>query len=246
MFRKKSNEDYFEKIDSEVKAYLLGFYLADGSVSLGSRCTNSFRHQVGLSIIDLIIVEKFQSEICPNNKIGHTHYKKGAKNRKPVCNVRWTSTKMKEDLENLYGIKYRKTYDFDFKMNFDNIPKKYWNSFILGYFDGDGCISYTNNHFQLGIYSTSKPFLEQIGKIFEKEFDVKPIIDVANKKNIDLYCLRFYAYQQRRIFILKLHKYFYTNSTINLKRKKDKFESYLNTVLSSKSKKFRASVERRD
>lgn len=231
MLRIKSNEDYFERIDSEVKAYLLGFYLADGSVSLGSRCKNSFRHQVGLSITDLVIVEKFKEEICPNNKITFSHYIKGAINRKPMCSIRWTSTKMKENLETLYNFKIRKTYDFNFKMNFDNIPKKYWNSFILGYFDGDGHISYNGKQFTLGIYGTSKPFLEQIGNIFKEKFNIESIYDVANKKNVDLYCLRFNANQKRKEFIKKLYKYFYKNSTINLKRKKDKFETYLNTVL---------------
>ncbi len=208
MKRIKSNEDYFQVIDSEIKAYLLGFYLADGSVSLGERCVNSYRHQVGLSITDLSIVEKFQNEICPNNRITFSHYKKGAKNRKPVCSIRWTSTKMKEDLENLYGIKLRKTYDFNYQMNFNNIPKEYWNSFILGYFDGDGHISYNGKQFTFSIYGTSKPFLEQIGKIFEAEFSIKHIIDSSKKKNVRLYCLRFNSNQKRKAFIAKLFDYF--------------------------------------
>lgn len=231
MKRIKSNENYFEKINSKVKAYLLGFYLADGCVTLGERCKNSYRHQVSLSIIDLEIVEKFKSEICPNSNITYTHYTKGALNRKPVCSIRWTSTKLKEDLDKLYNIRPRKTYDYNFEMNFNNIPKKYWNSFILGYFDGDGHVTYSKGKFTFGIYATSKPFLEQIGKIFENEFNIKYIIDSTKKKNVELYCLRFNSNQKRKEFISKLIDYFYKNSTINLKRKKDKFEAYLNTVL---------------
>ena len=37
-------DDFFETIDSEEKAYLLGFFVADGSYGLGSGCTASYRY----------------------------------------------------------------------------------------------------------------------------------------------------------------------------------------------------------
>ena len=37
-------DDFFKEIDSEKKAYLLGFFLADGTYSLGSGCKDSYRY----------------------------------------------------------------------------------------------------------------------------------------------------------------------------------------------------------
>lgn len=37
-------DNFFENIDSEEKAYLLGFFVADGSYGLGSGCTASYRY----------------------------------------------------------------------------------------------------------------------------------------------------------------------------------------------------------
>lgn len=233
MKRYKSNENYFKIIDTEAKAYLLGFFIADGSISLNSKCVNSYRLQVALTIDDIKIVELFNKEICPNNKIKYTHYKKGAKNRRPVCNIRWTSTIMKNDLELLYDIKTRKTYHEYFKFDFLKIPEEYHFSFIRGYFDGDGHVSFseTNKQFTFAFYGTSKLFLQQIGDIISKNCNVSYCIDCTNKKNVNLYCLRFKSIK-RRFFIEKLYKLFYTGSRYHLDRKRIKFESYLNTVLS--------------
>lgn len=38
------NDNFFENIDSEEKAYLLGFFVADGTYGLGSNCKNSYRY----------------------------------------------------------------------------------------------------------------------------------------------------------------------------------------------------------
>lgn len=230
MFRKKSNDEYFKVIDSDIKAYLLGFFLADGSITINSGCKNSYRLSINISETDKLLVEKFQSEICPQNKIVTTYYQKEALNRKPVCNIKWTSNIMKNDLEN-FNIKQNKTYDFDFEFPFEKIENRFIFSFIRGFFDGDGHISYSKNQFTFAFYATSKKFLTQLGIIFENNFNVKFIIDESQKKNVILYCLRFNSNYKRLSFINELYYKFYENSEFSLIRKKQKFESYLNTVL---------------
>lgn len=37
-------DDFFKEINSEEKAYLLGFFIADGTYGLGSGCTDSYRY----------------------------------------------------------------------------------------------------------------------------------------------------------------------------------------------------------
>lgn len=231
-------DNYFETINSDLKAYLLGFFLADGSIMLNDRCKNSYRFSIDISEIDSKLVELYQKEICPSGNIQITNYKKGAIDRKPVHMIRWTSNKMKKDLEK-YNIKSDKTKNLNFEFPFNKLNSKYIFSFIRGFFDGDGHISYAHNKtsFTFAFYATSKKFLIQLGKIFEKEFNIKYIIDEKQTKNMILYCLRFNSNYKRREFIEKLYNKMYNNSEFSLDRKRYKFESYLNTVLNIGIKK---------
>lgn len=229
-----TNEDYFKQIDCSLKAYLLGFFIADGHICLNSSCKNSYKFSINLSETDKNIVELYKEEICPYNKITVSHYTKGAINRKPTVMIRWSSTKMKEYFEELYNIKINKTLDFTFNFNFDNLETKYYSDFIRGFFDGDGHVSFneTTKQFTFAFYGTSKYFLIQIGEIIKKYCRVEYIIDVDNKnKNVDLYCLRFNSNYKRKKFIKQLFKFLYKDSKYFLNRKKIKFENYLNTVL---------------
>lgn len=239
MYKKITNENYFEKIDSNLKAYLLGFFIADGSIFLSTGCKNSYRFSINISEEDKYINEFYKREICPNNKIVISNYQCGAINRKPTAMIRWTSTKMKEDFEKLYNIKQNKTLDFNFEFNFNNLNEKYYFDFIRGFFDGDGHISYNEitHHFTLGFYGTSEKFLKQIGEIISKNCNTNYIIDVNKKRNVDLYCLRFNSNNNRYQFIKNLYSLFYNNSNYYLIRKKIKFENYLNTLLNKEINK---------
>lgn len=238
MKRKTINDDYFENINTDTKAYLLGFFVADGCISMNSNCKNSYNLSIGISEEDRYILEIYKNEICPDNKISITNYKKGAINRKPVSRLKWTSTKMKKCLES-YNIRERKTYDFSFTFPFNEIDSKYIYAFMRGFFDGDGQISYNDSskQFTFAFYGTSKLLLKQIGEIFKKDFNINYIIDESLKSNVVLYCLRFNSNQKRKVFIEKLYEKFYNNAEIFLIRKKLKFERYLNTVLNKETKK---------
>jgi intein/homing endonuclease len=232
---KKVQDNYFDNIDTEEKAYLLGFFIADGCITSNANFyENNNRLQVSLKEEDGYIVETFHKLICPDNKITITNYKKGALNRKPVNSIRWTSKYMSEILTNKYNILRNKTYHANFEFPFKEIKEEYIRHFIRGYFDGDGHISYNDitKGFTFAFYGTSKSFLYQIGLLIENLFNVKMIIDCSKKRNVLLYCLRFNSNNKRKEFIIKLSEWFYKDSNIYLIRKKKKFESYLNTVLS--------------
>jgi len=217
------NDDYFNSIDTEAKAYLLGFFIADGYIGLNVRCTNSFRLSIGISDCDENIVNLFRDEICPEIQVRHESY---SDKRKPVCKITWTSTKMKETLEKEYNILPRKTYDINFKFPFEKIPKVFIWDFIRGFFDGDGHISYNDKtHVStFGFYGTSKSFLTQIGRLFEEEFNVKMRIDESKKQNVILYCLRFSANQKRKQFFSRLYEKFYSEKNYFLERKRIKIQ----------------------
>ena len=83
--RRKVNINYFNSIDTENKAYILGFIIADGNievVSTGNKL-NFF-----ISSIDDYILEKIKTEICPEAIIKYTNNQQGVKVRKPQSRLR--------------------------------------------------------------------------------------------------------------------------------------------------------------
>ena len=128
------NEDYFKLIDSCEKAYWLGFIMADGCVYQGSD-GKSFRLQINLKADDLEHLEKFQRAIGSDYKIQVKDYKKSR-----VAILKINSTKMCKDLIE-HGVTPRKSLVCQFPKA---ITHRFYNAFIRGYFDGDGCITCKN------------------------------------------------------------------------------------------------------
>lgn len=83
------NENFFETIDSEPKAYWLGFLFADGYI-----LTNSNSFGLSLSTKDISHMEKFLKDISSNHKI---NIYRNNSNRE-YCRIRLYSKKTKEDL----------------------------------------------------------------------------------------------------------------------------------------------------
>lgn len=229
MKRSKTYDDFFNVIDSEIKAYLLGFFIADGNISMNARCVNSYKFGITLTESDGYVVKWYRDNICPERTITHYHSANGAKDRKPVYAISWTSTAMKEYFETIYNIVPRKTFDLEFVFPFDKIPKEYIWDFIRGFFDGDGQISYndTSHVSTFALYATSYKFLEQIGSFFEKEFGVEMRIEGTKKSKMILYCLRFNAHYNKQKFYFELYNKFYVNKQYYLTRKEEKLKKYL-------------------
>lgn len=123
----KGNIRYFETIDSSIKAYMLGFIAADGCVQ------NFTKSSIGLSITlnikDRCILDKLREEI------GNEHELQILTRNQ----IRFTLANkyLVQDLEK-YGIGPRKSLTMENIIPL--IPKEFRKCFILGYFDGDGCI----------------------------------------------------------------------------------------------------------
>jgi hypothetical protein len=238
---KKVNNEFFDEINNEEKAYLLGYFLADGCITRNNNYfPNSNSLRIGLSEIDKLVIEWFKYFIAPDNKIVISNYQKGAKNRKPVHSLKWTSKYMSNILQTKYNILPRKTEHFNFKFPFDEIQKDFLFDFIRGFFDGDGVMSFSSGRLIFGFYSTSKEFLEDLGRIFEKEFNCKYVVDLTKPNNkIKLFCLRFNkgSNSSKAELFTNIYQKFYKDKKFYLKRKKEKMEFYLNTVLNKEINK---------
>lgn len=165
------NETYFDTIETEEQAYLLGFFIADGCIRIEKDSRNenwnpSIRFAFSNSIDDEEIIKIIHNRICPNNKMLYRHNTSGAIKRKPQVSIQWTSYKMYDTMVSKYKIMPEKTCDCDFEFPFETIPKELWRHFIRGFMDGDGSI----NKSELRFVFNSPKFMNQFLEIFKELF----------------------------------------------------------------------------
>lgn len=234
------NNNFFEKIDTEIKAYLLGYTLADGCVSIESKKKNgeiySYSKRIAycVSIDDREVINLLQSNISPTSYIKEFHNPKGAILRKNQLQLRFSSTKLVEDLIKL-NIKPNKTYNSEFQFNFDNMDKSLIRHFIRGFFDGDGYCDKGSLQF----VSTSYFFLKQIEEYFKLEIpNITFRFNSYKGKTIDYYKISF---NTGKGILNDIYNLFYKDSNYYLSRKKNKF-NIENTVLNSEITKGSESV----
>ena len=198
------NEDYFENIDSEEKAYWLGFIMADGCVYIGTGDTK--RLQINLKYDDVSHLNKFQNAIDSDYSIQRKEIDKNV-----VAILKVNSTKMCNDLSK-YCVIERKSLVCDFpSIKEDLIPH-----FIRGYFDGDGCISFSINERVKKEFSIvgGDSMMTAIGEILK-------IKKYTRESNPNIKLIKTTSKDD----IIRIHDYLYKDSTIYLKRKKTNYDT---------------------
>jgi len=203
-----SKNNYFKYISNEVKAYLLGFFYADGCIY------DENRFGLCLSTTDDYIINLFRSEIAPNSYVKKIHNKKGAKNRKPQLIWRISNKYIIKDLQTL-GVKIQKTLK---GMNFPNIPEKFYPHFIRGVFDGDGCCNRRKYSNVVNITCTDKLFLEKIQEILQLQ-NIKTSIYTQQGMTTEYYKLE----TTNKLGGSNFYDYVYKDANYFLQRKKEKF-----------------------
>jgi predicted DNA-binding protein YlxM (UPF0122 family) len=203
------NHDFFEKIDTEAKAYFLGFWLADGNVW-------NNKVQMSLHPKDSYIMESFVKHIDGNNVIHFYKYKRDS------SRLSITSKKMVDDLIDK-GIVPNKTFELNKMPDIqDNLEKHFWR----GVLDGDGWVLNTqkNKMIETGICNKQKIAMEYFKKFLEKH-DISPCkIQYANQS-----VYRIWLTARRAIKFLNL---IYEGSSPDLRLKR-KYNNYI------KAKKYR-------
>lgn len=125
------NFDAFKKIDTEEKAYWLGFLYADASVS-----RNRGALDVALAEKDREHLEKFRDFISPEMEV-KTKYIKAKDKVYTACRLCVTSIEIVEDLIEK-GCIEKKSLTVKFPTE-EQVPSHLIHHFMRGYFDGDGC-----------------------------------------------------------------------------------------------------------
>ena len=201
------NEEFFDIVDTEEKAYFLGLLYADG-------CNHSNYVSICLREEDKYILEKFRDLVCPEKPLCKCkHSKYGWSDQ--YC-LYLNSKYMCRRLEEL-GVVKRKTFKLKFP---DWLDSNLYNHFIRGYFDGDGSICICKANYDQPSFSMcgKKDFLEKVGLILVEEIGLGK---VNLYKSGSIYSL---SYAGRRV-VLKIRDWLYKNATIYLKRKYEKFYS---------------------
>ena len=207
-FNYPRDSNFFKNIDSDTKAYWLGFLFADGNISYNK---NEIRLNLQAQDIDALI--KFRNAIKAKNAIidsqktinGKTYYMKSFAIK---------DKKLKEDLIKL-GCTPRKSLTANFPTI---LADEYYMSFIRGYFDGDGSIHYTTSKtghkkYRISFLGT-KDMIDNIKNILG-------VSHLAIQKNNNYYVLQISGNKQLVGILNKI----YENSTpeTRLDRKYNKF-----------------------
>lgn len=131
------NPNYFEKIDTPNKAYFLGFIAADGCIVHDE---NTKTLTITIHSKDRIILEKLREEIQAEHAIKNINTKMSFDKSRNVNHVRF-SISIFDFIKHILdkGIEPRKSLTMPNIIL--NIPKEFRDSFIIGYLDGDGCIT---------------------------------------------------------------------------------------------------------
>lgn len=224
------NSDYFKNIDSHEKAYWLGFIMADGSII--ERSINSKHLTIGVQLRDKELLNKFLINLDCNKPIYEC---KNHKTNSFNCKIEICDLNICNDLINL-GVHPNKT-NIDFKL--PNISKEYYNSFIYGYFDGDGTIyKYRNasksEYYGISICSPTIKILEDIQNVLKEN-------NIYSRISTDRRSLRGNFMDMHNLCITRQNEtlkmiHFMTKDFNNgLNRKLEKI-NHANTVLTDKLK----------
>jgi len=214
------NQSYFKEIDSEEKAYILGFLFADGYNQESKNQLRLTLEQTDKHTLDRIALLIFGHNKKPLMKItrGERIYYDLSINSKEIC----------ADLAR-HGCMQNKTFKLKFPENINDDLRIH---FIRGYFDGDGCVSITKRNdrtptsktYQFNI-SGREDFLLKIQEILISKIEVNktPI-----KRHVNIYYLQYAGLTN----VNKVLGLLYNNATIYLDRKYEKYISIHEAVMS--------------
>lgn len=215
-----NNESYFDCIDTEFKAYILGFICADGYVGvhddfcivLSDNCIDNYN-----------ILELFKNELNTDLTIQHRHAKDGYGN----YTFKFSNTHIVNRLIEL-GITHNKLKT---RTSIPNMPYYLIQHFIRGLFDGDGSIckywDNTDNRERIELSFLGNPkLLLQVTEIIERECGTQ-IFSYKNVRQIE----NLYRISSRGLKKISLVKdYLYGNANYYLNYKHERFYMYTQSL----------------
>lgn len=206
------DQNYFETIDTEEKAYFLGFLYADGNLS---NTRNGIK--ITLQEEDRDILERFSNIIYRFVKLRPSYGELEDGTPRTYLTLEMWCKKMHDDLIKL-GCPPTKTFIIRFPTN-NVVPDHLLWHFVRGVFDGDGCICITNPARPRIDFSSNLIFIQELIYFFVSQGLQcnKPVINDENPLSGSI---QFVAVDQ----VLKCYHMMYDNATIYMNRKYTTFQ----------------------
>ena len=209
--RSKFDEHIFDIIDTEDKAYWLGFIFADGYISsspLREDSKSVYQFELSLGLKDLNHLEKFRKFVKYEKSLIVDSYR---------CRFTLANKHLWTTLNN-YGCTPNKSLT----LQFPNISEDLIRHFIRGYFDGDGSITrYVYTH-------TVSPRVELLGTKCMLE-------NILKYSNTEAVFRHDHRHSDKTLFLdwnkeqsIKFINYLYQNSSIYLDRKYELYQFFKN------------------
>ena len=231
--------DYFDTIDSEDKAYLLGILFTDGYIK---KPTEKHNHQtvIGLEVeeTDKMLIQYLNSKIKPKGTIMRIVCKNYGQRKDGTIPIHSRTTVysdwMANTLLNRYGFTYSKSQNTEINLT-NNIPNKYIFSFIRGLIDGDGTVAVRSRSkntisYYIGFVSISKHVVDQLENIIRTHcpFDIKIKREEQVSEN---YLTRYIFKITKRRDVLWLASKMYENFEFCLERKFSRLQELSRSTL---------------
>ena len=221
------NSDFFETIDTEEKAYWLGFMYADGYVS-SAGVYNHGTVGISLNLCDYEHLEKFKKSMSATYPIKTYKSKNSYNSSCEYCRLLIHNQKLYNDAIKQGIVEHKTNILTQPKITNENLVK----DFIRGYFDGDGCVSKNTkrNTYAIKILGT-EDILNYIKEFIHKN-NIAQIKRYYKRKNSQtVSSLEFAGNNQTKRFL----DIIYNKSTIYLDRKYKRYIELCN-LLNSRTK----------
>ncbi|OGQ04866.1 MAG: hypothetical protein A3F82_10190 [Deltaproteobacteria bacterium RIFCSPLOWO2_12_FULL_44_12] len=166
--QKLVDEKFFDSWSPE-SAYILGLLMSDGTLTTNPRGSQ----YVEFLSTDRELVDLIRSLLNSNHKISLKR-RSPSEPGKPAYRIQ---------IGNKYMLSRLSKMGLSRKSAMPRIPKRYYRDFIRGFFDGDGCVMFSNffrtqrqkrqDYFQVIFISRYRQFLQQLWTILIKEAYLK-------------------------------------------------------------------------
>lgn len=167
------DENYFDNIDTNNKAYIMGLLFSDGTVNRKSNAV-----ALSLQEEDRHILESIQKELMTDKPLGFIDYKsKNPNHKNQYCLT--LNNKHIHDTLIAHGVIPNKSLLLEFPTC---IEPQFYSKFILGIMDGDGTISKNPKDKRCSFLST-EPFCLSAKEIIEHELNIHCSIMLGTNKN---------------------------------------------------------------
>lgn len=203
----KINQNYFNKIDSNDKAYWLGLLTADGSVTLKESIVLSLQKN------DKYLIELFVKYLDSNYLIKDSISKNKSGSISYMSTLHMTSKIMVKDLRDL-GLNNNKTL----KEIYPNINDVYFKHYLRGLIDGDGGFCLKDNGKKISFYFCATPEFIEIIQNKLIQFTGVNKTKIQNTKTSYLKVISYGGFKN----VYKICKFIYNDkSDLYMKRKYD-------------------------